>query len=128
MLVAVALIFLLCHSLRCFVNLYESLTVDGLIDLNWAEAVNRLSEVSHLALVFNSSVNMVVYLVMDRRFRLALWKTLRCADLPCENDDDDDDLDLEGQQGVEMRSKEEETTVLMTTTNTITTISEDVLN
>ena len=65
MLILIVVIFIVCHSIRCVVNMYECIQAfypdpdlpAGFLP-TWA---GYLMHLSHLALVFNSSSNILIY-------------------------------------------------------------------
>eukprot|EP00093_Oithona_nana_P015158 15158.XXX_1229320_1231616_1 [CDS] Oithona nana genome sequencing. len=57
---AIVFVFIVCHSIKWIPNIYELLQVDE-EDKEWPNWVELISNFSHLAIVFNSSVNFYIY-------------------------------------------------------------------
>ena len=86
-LVFIVAIFLLCHSLKICLNVYElSVTLQGLLNIGYQEIKTQnvagkdikaelekdsvfriLSNISNVLVVFNSSINFLIYLVKDTK-------------------------------------------------------------
>ena len=74
--VVMVVAFLFCNGLKFGLNFY-----DGIIGKNKAEEWYRIiSYFSNLLVLFNSSMNMIIYCIMNHKFRedlFALWKNFR---------------------------------------------------
>ena len=78
-LAGIVIVFLLCHTLRFFLEFYRVATVDRTIQCmikgqggrhpTWMFPVSALS---HLMLIVNSSINFVIYCAVGSKFRKAL--------------------------------------------------------
>lgn len=79
----VVIVFVLCNSLRVLLNIYDFTQVDAIIECD-RRGVGRMPpawilcsiSVSHLLLMFNSSVNFLVYCVAGSKFRVVLFQKL----------------------------------------------------
>jgi len=79
LLFSIVIIFLLCHSTRLGLNIYEAVQMlqYGTIQ-HWPGWADNLTRWNHLMLVINSSSNIVIYVAKDFKFRKALWFALTC--------------------------------------------------
>ena len=70
-LVGIILVFIVCHSFKFFVNIYEMYIMNSGQDYEkaWDRSVDYLVSMSHLLATFNSSVNFVIYCYKDEKFR-----------------------------------------------------------
>eukprot|EP00092_Neocalanus_flemingeri_P097539 GFUD01124309.1.p1 GENE.GFUD01124309.1~~GFUD01124309.1.p1 ORF type:complete len:115 (-),score=38.05 GFUD01124309.1:61-405(-) len=77
-LVGIVIIFGFCNIFRMIINLYEvfHLAVHGNVAKNWPKWCSILSNFSHLFLVLNSSVNIIIYGWKDNKFREVLIQLL----------------------------------------------------
>ena len=94
MLMTIILVFLICHSIKFFINGYEVFT-NGFKDIVrlpiW---LDYLISISHWLLTLNSSVNMFIYLHKDPRFRAVFKrKVMRLLRMPL-NEAANPDLEL----------------------------------
>merc|ERR1712012_830631 len=64
---------------RAVLNVYEAVQMIeyGNI-LEWPPWAERLTRLNHVMLVTNSSVNIVIYVFQDFKFRRALWEHIMC--------------------------------------------------
>jgi len=81
-LVGIVFVFAFCNVFRIIINLYEvfHLAIYGDIAKNWPKWCSLMSDFSHLLLVLNSSVNIIIYGWKDAKFRELLLKLLNCHD------------------------------------------------
>ena len=71
--VGIVTIFLLCHSLKIVLNFY-----DGLFGKVGATSGNRIAGYfSNFLVVLNSSINMIIYCILNAKFRNHFMSTLR---------------------------------------------------
>ena len=83
LLFSIVIIFLVCHSPKLVLNIYEGIQMVRDDEPNfWPEWANVLSMVSHLLLAINSSINFVIYTARDQKFRQALLLLFRCKKKP----------------------------------------------
>ena len=76
--VAIVTIFLLCHSLKIGLNFY-----DGLFGKVGATSANRIAGYfSNFLIVINSAINMIIYCILNRKFRNHFLSTIENM-LPC---------------------------------------------
>jgi len=77
-LVGIVIVFGFCNIFRIIINLYEvfHLAVYGGVAKNWPKWCSILSNFSHLFLVLNSSVNIIIYGWKDNKFREVLLQQL----------------------------------------------------
>lgn len=78
MLIVVVVVFLFCHSIRFLLNLIECLAYLGVIDTYDNQIFVLFIDISHLGLAFNSSVNLFIYVIIDRRFRHVFKDIMTC--------------------------------------------------
>jgi len=73
MLFCIVVVFFVSHSPRLVLNIYEAIQMIrfGTIKF-WPEWADILTRVNHFMLVFNSSINIIIYTVKDFKFRRAL--------------------------------------------------------
>jgi len=78
-LAGIVVVFAFCNVFRIVINLYEvfHLAFYGDIAQNWPKWCSLMSDFSHLLLVLNSSVNIIIYGWKDAKFRELLLKLLR---------------------------------------------------
>ena len=78
-LLAIVMVFFLCHAARIIIDVYEFTNVEKVILCQpwipdfWALA---LTKISHLTMIINSSVNFVVYCLVGYTFRRELCRFL----------------------------------------------------
>jgi len=78
MLIVIVAVFILCHSIRSIINTYECIQMAVYGELRyWPDWVQFLVHVNHLALVVNSSINILIYSCKDDKFLRVLLVTLR---------------------------------------------------
>ena len=71
--VGICSVFLICHSLKIGLNL-----MDGLSEKVGATPLNQiLGSFSNLLIVLNSAINMIIYCVMNNKFRNYFFKSLK---------------------------------------------------
>ena len=79
LLFSIVIVFLICHSPKVVLNIYEGTRIfedtSTWIWPVWAEIVTNCS---HLLLVINSSINIVIFMARDHKFRQALLQMLQC--------------------------------------------------
>ena len=74
-LLAIVVLFILCHTLKIFLNFYEMIWIDDVLfcTMNGKDGFPRWSYIvqvfSRFLLVFNSSVNIVIYTCFSGKFR-----------------------------------------------------------
>ena len=74
-LLAIVVLFILCHTLKIFLNFYEMIWIDDVLfcTMNGKDGFPRWSYIvqvfSRFFLVFNSSVNIVIYTCFSGKFR-----------------------------------------------------------
>ena len=72
---AIVVLFILCHTLKIFLNFYEMIWIDDVLfcTMNGKDGFPRWSYIvqvfSRFLLVFNSSVNIVIYTCFSGKFR-----------------------------------------------------------
>ena len=82
-LIAIVALFIVCHTLRFFLNFYEMIWIDSLLACLQAEKAefpvwsHIVQEVSRLLLILNSSSNNVIYCCFNTKFRNQLTKYKR---------------------------------------------------
>lgn len=71
----IVFVFIFCHALKWIPNLYELLLVDtsNLANLKWPNLVEVFTNISHMFLVFNSSVNFYIYYAKHPSILKVLW-------------------------------------------------------
>jgi len=70
-------VFVVCHSIRSIVNIYETIQYILYGSLSsWPAWIQTLTHVSHFSLVFNSSINILIYSAKDEKFRKVMLTTL----------------------------------------------------
>lgn len=77
-LVAIVVVFFVCHSFKCFINMVEfaiMLRQKGSSEA-WADSMTIVMSVSHLLIISNCSVNFLLYCYKDGQFRKAVVKLL----------------------------------------------------
>jgi len=76
-LTTIVLIFVVCHTPKAVLNMYEIWTHIFTSPVPEEEDINLLldilTNISHLLIVTNSAVNIVVYVLKDFKFRQVLW-------------------------------------------------------
>ena len=78
----IILFFIVCHSGKFVLNLYEVYTIFADKDnLEWPLWAFVLTRVNHLLLVFNSSINFFIYCFRDAKFRSELILLLNLGPL-----------------------------------------------
>jgi hypothetical protein len=84
--VGIATTFLLCHSLKIILNLY-----DGLFEKVGATSGNRIAGYfSNFLIILNSAINMVIYCILNPKFRTYFLISLKSTcTLPCFDGNDD---------------------------------------
>ena len=83
MLISIVTAFIICHSIRFIINMYECLKF--FFDLeDWPVWIQVLVLLSHLALVSNSSINIFIY-ARNKKFLRVLLTTLRLRPQPQTN-------------------------------------------
>ena len=103
MLMAIVLVFVICHSVRFFLNIYE--VFNGYQHL--PILIDYLISVSHWLLILNSSVNMFIYLHKDPRFRTVFKrKVMRLLRIPL-NEASNPELELVTRQTLMSVSQDE---------------------
>ncbi len=77
MLIVIVVVFIFCHSIRIFINIYECLQIVkyGKIDV-WPNWIQFMVHINHLALVVNSSINLLIYSCKDDKFLRVLLVTV----------------------------------------------------
>jgi len=73
LLTSMVLVFVLCHSLKAGLNIYEAymkFELQG--EVPWTDTLQVLTNISNLLIVINSSVNIVIYAMKDFKFRQVL--------------------------------------------------------
>ena len=76
--VGIVTIFLLCHSLKIGLNFY-----DGLFGKVGATSANRIAGYfSNFLIVLNSAINMIIYCILNRKFRNHFLNTIENM-IPC---------------------------------------------
>ena len=80
-LLAIVGLFIICHTLRVFLNFYEMIWINNILACIQAGAKREfpvwshvVQEVSRLLLILNSSVNIVIYCCFNAKFRNQLVK------------------------------------------------------
>lgn len=73
---AIVAVFLFCHTPRLFLNLYETFLTSTHRQGYPPEWFLCVISVSHLLLTINSSVNIIIYCAMGKKFRRGLYKNL----------------------------------------------------
>ena len=75
LLFSIVIVSLVCHSPRVILNIYE-----GIYKGNgqWSEWAEHMVPFSHLFLIINSSINIIIYTARDLNFRKALVQMFRC--------------------------------------------------
>ena len=77
MLISVVVVFVICHSIRSVTNTYEFIQIAKYGSIKyWPSWIQTLVFLNHLALVVNSSINILIYTVKDEKFRNVMLKTL----------------------------------------------------
>ena len=77
MLILIVVIFIVCHSIRSVVNTFECIQFSLYGDNTyWPAWINYLVQVSHLALVFNSSSSILIYCCKDEKFLNVVLSTI----------------------------------------------------
>ena len=71
--VGIVTIFLLCHGLKIVLNFYDGLF--GKVGAN--SAVRIAAYFSNFLVVLNSAINMIIYCVLNRKFRNHFLNTVR---------------------------------------------------
>ncbi len=78
MLIAIVAVFVVCHSMRSFINGYECYQMARYGELKyWPKWVQFLVDVNHCALVVNSSINILIYACKDEKFLRVLLVTIK---------------------------------------------------
>ena len=77
MLIIIVVVFIICHSLRSIINTYEciQLVMHGELK-HWPDWIQVLVHGNHFALVFNSSINILIYACKDDKFLDVLLITI----------------------------------------------------
>jgi len=70
-LVGIILVFIVCHSFKFFVNIYEFYIMHAGKDMkeSWTNTLDVFVSFSHLLATLNSSINFVIYCYKDEKFR-----------------------------------------------------------
>lgn len=77
MLIILVVVFIICHSLRSIINTYECIQLVMYGELkNWPDWIQVLVHGNHFALVFNSSINIMIYACKDDKFLNVLLITI----------------------------------------------------
>ena len=101
-LLAIVLTFILCHTLRIFLNFYEMIWINDIIACMsakqdefplWCSIVNQFST---LFMVLNSSTNTIIYCCLNKKFRGYMHR--RISRLSRRNRDEEQNSTLELQQ------------------------------
>lgn len=83
LLFSIVIVFLCCHSLKLGLNIYEGVQMVQYETIQfWPEWTEILARWSHLLLVINSSINIVIYNAKDVKFRKALLSMFQCKKGP----------------------------------------------
>ncbi len=78
MLITIVVVFVICHSIRSIVNIYECIQMAVYGDLKyWPSWVQTLVNINHFALVVNSSINILIYACKDEKFLNVLLITIK---------------------------------------------------
>eukprot|EP00092_Neocalanus_flemingeri_P105384 GFUD01135086.1.p1 GENE.GFUD01135086.1~~GFUD01135086.1.p1 ORF type:complete len:137 (-),score=35.16 GFUD01135086.1:27-398(-) len=79
LLFSIVIVFLCCHTTRLALNVYEAVQMIqfGTIQF-WPVWADNLTRWNHLMLVVNSSINILVYMAKDFKFRQAFFLMFRC--------------------------------------------------
>ena len=77
MLIIIVAVFVVCHSIRSIVNIYETIQyiIHGELK-GWPDWIQTLVHISHFSLVFNSSINILIYSCKDEKFFNVMLVTL----------------------------------------------------
>ena len=84
-LIGIVTIFIICHALRIFLDIYDATTLKyGTLDVWLCMSLGEeglppkwkliLTEISDLMLVLNSSVNVIIYCCLNKSFRKNIFK------------------------------------------------------
>ena len=70
-LVGIILVFIVCHSFKFFVNIYEMYIMHSGLDFDksWNKTLDVFVSFSHLLVTVNSSINFIIYCYKDEKFR-----------------------------------------------------------
>jgi len=81
-LLSIAVAFIILHSLRIIVDVYEFLNLEAIIkdikSFRPSDAIKKLTYVSHLTTILNSGINFLIYSCVGNSFRQELRNLLGC--------------------------------------------------
>jgi len=73
LLFCIVAVFFLCHSTKIITNVYEAVQMVQYGTMNeWSAWANVMSRWNHMMLAVNSSINIIIYVAKDLKFRRAL--------------------------------------------------------
>jgi len=82
-LLSIAAAFIILHSLRIIVDVYEFLNIEEIIQdmqsFRPSDTIKKLTYVSHFTTILNSGINFLIYSCVGNSFRQELWRLVGCG-------------------------------------------------